>query len=191
MNDGVVAADAAAQSASPETVEYRFDFRGSTGEYFKIWSVNVLLSVLTLGIYSAWAKVRNRRYFYTHTFLDGANFDYHARPLSILLSRILVIGILVAANTFLSPEFYGDELGIASLVFLFLFLPWAWVRGLSFNARNSSYRNVRFAFRRKYGASLFAFTVRFCYPVVGWFAMPWLLRGYHGYKCRYHQLGRY
>jgi uncharacterized membrane protein YjgN (DUF898 family) len=39
-----------------------FEFRGTGGEYFRIWIVNLLLTILTLGIYSAWAKVRQLRY---------------------------------------------------------------------------------------------------------------------------------
>ena len=30
-----------------------FQFEGSATEYFKIWIVNVLLTIVTLGIYSA------------------------------------------------------------------------------------------------------------------------------------------
>jgi hypothetical protein len=59
---------------------YRFEFRGKAGEYFRIWIVNVVLSILTLGIFSAWAKVRARRYFYGNTYLNGSSFDYHADP---------------------------------------------------------------------------------------------------------------
>ncbi|MFP5306510.1 MAG: DUF898 family protein, partial [Gammaproteobacteria bacterium] len=50
----------------------RLQFSGSGGEYFRIWIVNLLLSVLTLGIYSAWAKVRRMQYFYRNTTLAGA-----------------------------------------------------------------------------------------------------------------------
>src|SRR5436305_11873488 len=39
-------------------------FTGSGSEYFRIWIVNALLSIITLGIYSAWAKVRTLQYFY-------------------------------------------------------------------------------------------------------------------------------
>jgi uncharacterized membrane protein YjgN (DUF898 family) len=34
-----------------------FEFTGKAGEYFGIWIVNVSLTLLTLSIYSAWAKV--------------------------------------------------------------------------------------------------------------------------------------
>lgn len=38
-------------------------FSATGSEYFRIWIVNLLLSIVTLGIYSAWAKVRRNRYF--------------------------------------------------------------------------------------------------------------------------------
>ena len=67
---------------------FTFAFTGRADEYFGIWIVNALLKVLTAGIYSAWAKVRKRRYFFGNTLLDGAPFDYLAdrRPESVGLN---------------------------------------------------------------------------------------------------------
>ena len=45
------------------------DFGGSGFEYFKIWIVNILLILITLGVYYPWAKVRNQRYFLCKTQL--------------------------------------------------------------------------------------------------------------------------
>ena len=59
----------ATTSEDPATVEYSFEFRGNTGEFFKIWTVNMLLTIVTLGVFSAWAKVRTKRYFNGNTFL--------------------------------------------------------------------------------------------------------------------------
>ena len=53
---------------------HRVTFTGKASEYFGIWIVNVLLTILTLGIYSAWAKVRRNRYFYGNSFIDGHSF---------------------------------------------------------------------------------------------------------------------
>jgi len=36
----------------------KFVFHGTGREYFKIWIVNLVLTIATLGIYAAWAKVR-------------------------------------------------------------------------------------------------------------------------------------
>ena len=53
---------------------HTFSFTGTGKEYFKIWIVNILLSIVTLGIYSAWAKVRTEKYLHGNTFLNGSSF---------------------------------------------------------------------------------------------------------------------
>lgn len=35
-------------------------FTGQAGEYFRIWIVNLCLTIVTLGIYLPWAIVRQR-----------------------------------------------------------------------------------------------------------------------------------
>ena len=66
-------------------------FTGQGSEYFRIWVVNLLLTLVTLGVYSAWAKVRTARYFRNNTRLDGHVFDYHGNPAAILRGRIIAL----------------------------------------------------------------------------------------------------
>lgn len=122
---------------------YPFSFTGSGGEYFKIWIVNIILTILTLYIYSAWAKVRTKRYFYGNTSLDGSGFDYHAKPLQILVGRLVAVALLIAVT-------FGSSMhplipSISTLILLVV-VPWALWRSVKFNARMTSYRNVRFGF---------------------------------------------
>jgi Zn-dependent protease with chaperone function len=70
-----------------------FEFRATGAEYLRIWIVNLLLTIVTVGIYSAWAKVRRLRYFYGSTALDGASFEYHGKPLAILKGRLITVGV--------------------------------------------------------------------------------------------------
>jgi uncharacterized membrane protein YjgN (DUF898 family) len=125
-------------------------FEGKASEYFGIWIVNLLLSILTLGIYSAWAKVRRKKYFYNNTLIDNVGFDYHAKPISILKGRLIAVALLVVAA--INPI-------LQSLVFLLIFiaLPWLVVRGSIFNARNSSHRGLRFDFTGTLGKALRVF----------------------------------
>lgn len=51
-------------AAAPITTPAPFEFTGDGAEYFRIWVINLLLTLATLGIYSAWAKVRKARYFW-------------------------------------------------------------------------------------------------------------------------------
>lgn len=133
-----------------------FQFNGKAGEYFKIWIVNLALSIITLGIYSPWAKVRRKRYFYSNTTLDGSSFEYLADPLAILKGRMIVFAFILvyAVSTKIMPM----------LVFVFLIvyliaLPWMVIKSMQFNTRNSAYRNIRFNFDGKLGEAAFILIV--------------------------------
>lgn len=43
-----------ADNASQNKSLHRVAFKGEGGEYFSIWLVNLLLTIITLGVYSAW-----------------------------------------------------------------------------------------------------------------------------------------
>lgn len=128
-------------------------FHGKGGEYFVIWLVNVLLTIITLGIYSAWATVRRRRYFLGNTEINGERFDYHAKPMQILKGRLLVVAgiivfyILVALIPKLALVF--------ALVFLAM-LPWVIIRSWRYNAIMTSYRGIRFNYHCKVGRAYWA-----------------------------------
>ncbi len=121
-----------------------FRFHGDGGEFFRIWVVNIVLTILTLGIYSAWATVRTKGYFYGNTELDGDRFDYLGDPIAILKGRALAIGLLLLYQVLLAfaPPAIG---GLVGLLF-FLALPWIIYRALRFNAQMSRWRGIRFGF---------------------------------------------
>lgn len=143
-------------SQGPGYTHHRVLFTGSGREFFGIWIVNVVLTIVTVGIYSAWAKVRTKRYFNGNTFIDGHPFDYHASPIQILKGRILVVIVLIVLGVLsnLSPE-----LSLLVLVFYGIALPWVIVRGLKFNANMTSYRNVRFGFSGRKRDAFMAYIV--------------------------------
>lgn len=124
-----------------------FSFTGTGSEYFKIWIVNVVLSIVTCGIYSAWAKVRRKQYFYGNTRVNDASFTYLANPVTILKGRIIVFaGFMVYSMT---NQFFPIA-SLAILLVMLPMLPWFIVRALAFNARNSATRNIRFTFNGTY-----------------------------------------
>ena len=97
----VSSSNGATQSAYPP-LPLRFTGRG--GEYFGIWIVNLLLTILTVGIYSAWAKVRRIQYFYRHTELAHSSFDFHGSPIKILLGRFIALGTSAQDSGSTSPS---------------------------------------------------------------------------------------
>jgi uncharacterized membrane protein YjgN (DUF898 family) len=163
-----------APTAAPETRYIPFVFTGKASEYFRIWIVNTLLTIVTLGIYSAWAKVRNKQYFYRNTTVDGTSFEYLANPIAILKGRIIAA---VALGVFFASQHYSLVLYAILAVVFILVTPWVWVKALAFNARNSAWRNIRFAFTGRAGEAaatylgmlaLTAVSCGFAYPYAEW-----------------------
>lgn len=158
-----------AQPAAAARETHRFVFSGTAREYFGIWIVNVLLTIVTLGVYSAWAKVRRKRYFYGNTSLAGRAFEYHARGSQILFGRIIVVAGFLVYNILITTL---PLVGLAVLVAFGILFPWLLMRGIRFNARVTSYRNVRFDFVGGYGGAALAFGLA---PIVAVFSLGTLL----------------
>jgi len=151
------------ETVSVDNSEYpkalAFEFTGNGREYFKIWIVNIALTILTLGIYSAWAKVRNKQYFYGNTLFDGSSFEYTAKPLTILKGRILAFAIIAfyyILSSILPPAF-AIGFYFAVFVAVIFLLPWVAIKALQFNARHSQYRNINFGFDGDYRGAFKAF----------------------------------
>jgi len=165
----------------------RPEFTGSAGEYFRIWIVNLFFTLITLGIYSAWAKVRKKRYFYGSTRFDGDTFDYFASPKTILKGRI------VAVVVFVVYAFAVELLPSSAYAFwaaFLLVLPWLVMRSLMFNARNSAYRGLRFDFA---ATPREAVRVYFGMPIVVGLtlglAFPWFMARQKAFVLAHHAFG--
>ncbi len=181
-------------------------FTGEGGEYFRIWIVNLLLTLVTLGVYSAWAKVRKTRYFWQNTRLDGHAFDYHGSPRAILLGRMIAL-LLLAAYAI------GFEVsrtaGLATIIVLLIAGPWLFMRAQRFKLVNTSWRGLRFGFDARiaeaYRAGLPPLAIWFSGAIIGALAsdrlawlgaagilstllLPWI---HHRLKAYQHRRARY
>ena len=141
-----------------ERVPLRFNGEGS--EYFGIWIVNLLLSILTLGIYSAWAKVRRLKYFYRNTRLADGGFDFHASPVNILKGRIIGLALFLVYNYIWN---FSIIAGFVVLALLMVIVPPLLRSALRFRMVNSSYRGLRFGFN---GDMRGAYEVFLFYPLL-------------------------
>ena len=165
-----------------------FRFTGAGSEYFRIWIVNLLLSIVTLGIYSAWAKVRRLRYFYGHSAVDGGTFGYHASPIAILKGRLIAYAVVAALAVVsnVAPL-------LASVLYLplLVLMPIVLVRAFRFRAANSSYRGIRFGFD---GLENDAFRVYLLLPILVPFtlglAYPFIVAKQREFMVDHSRLGR-
>ena len=163
-----------AETASPPSSHvFRFEFTGNAKEYFRIWIVNLALTVLTLGIYSAWAKVRTQRYFHAHTRVADAHFDYIGNPWAILRGRLVLVALFLAFN-FL-PVIH-PTLFVVVFAVVFLFTPFLIISAMRFRLHNTQWRGLNFRFHGRIGE---AFKLYVLWPLGGMltlgFLMPFVL----------------
>ena len=147
-------------SIDQQAISKKFQFTGTAKEWFGIWIVNLLLSIITIGIYSAWANVRTMKYFYGNTYVDGRNFDYHATGGQILKGRLIVLAALVVYQIILTVL---PIMGLILFLGIIVLIPWLITRAMMFNARMSSFSNVRFNFVGTYGRAAMVFLL---YPIL-------------------------
>ncbi len=149
-------------------------FNGNGTEYFAIWIVNILLTILTLGIYSAWATVRTNRYFFSNTEIGSHRLNYLAKPIQILKGRI--IAVLLLATYLVMASFYPVG-GFVVLLIIFACMPYIVCFSMRFKMRMMSYRNIRFGFKMRFGR---AFVVFVLFPILGiislYLAFPWVMK---------------
>ncbi|MFD1712231.1 DUF898 domain-containing protein [Ottowia sp. GY511] len=120
------------------------EFTGTGREYFRVWIVNVLLSIITLGIYTPWARRRTAQYFYSHTQVAGSPLEFVAEQ------RRMVLGFLAFAALYLAYELAkntGQELAASLLMFGFAALtPFLWASAMRFRLGATRWRGIRLAF---------------------------------------------
>lgn len=136
----------------PQT--WRFEFSGHVGEYFKIWLVNLALTVVTFTLYAPWAKVRRLRYFYGNTALGGRRFDFTGVPSRILIGRLIALAVFAVFSV---VSELGGYYALAVPLVLMLLMPWLLRSSMRFRARNTKFGNSRFAFSATLGQSYWLF----------------------------------
>ncbi len=146
----------------PPSIEaHRIAFRGDGGVYFGVWIVNVLLSIVTLGLYTPWARRRTIRYFYGHTEVAGQPLEFTAGI------RSMVVGFLLFAALYVAMEVAGHTgmdwiVGVIMLVGVLL-APWLWGSAMRFRLFHTRWRGLRLHFgarwREVYGASWPVFAI--------------------------------
>ncbi len=125
-------------------------FTGSGSEYFRIWSVNLLLMLVTLSLYYPWAKVRRLRYFYGNTLVDGQPLDFHGSPLKMLRGYLLV-GLLLLLYS--AAGKFSPVAGLVAFLVVAAIWPALLKSSLQFRLANTSWRGLRFRFTGTVGGA--------------------------------------
>jgi uncharacterized membrane protein YjgN (DUF898 family) len=122
---------------------YPLSFSATGSEYFRIWIVNLLLIVVTLGIYLPWAKVRKLKYFYGNTRIDDHALDFHGEPKKMLRGTAIV-GVFFLVYS--QAAQIAPIAGAVALVALLAIWPLLFRAAMRFRLANTSWRGMRFRF---------------------------------------------
>ena len=154
MSDIDAAAVAADAVLPPQSRVLDIRFTGSGSEYFRIWAVNLLLILVTLGLYLPFAKARRIRYFYANTLVDGQALSFHGDPWTMFRGFVLLV-LLMALSGGLGQ--FSPVLGGVAFVALVLLWPPLWRAGMRFRLTHTSWRGLRFGFSGSMAGAYMAF----------------------------------
>lgn len=118
-------------------------FTGSGSEYFRIWIVNLLFIMLTLGLYLPFAKARRLRYFCANTVVDGQALSFHGDAWKMFRGFVLLLLMMGAYG--LAGRF-SLTAGLIAFLLLCLVWPGLWRAALQFRLGNTGWRGLRFRF---------------------------------------------
>jgi len=141
--------------AAPRIETFALKFTGDGGVYLGVWLVNLLLMVVTLGLYTPFARRRTLKYFYAHTVVAGSPLEFTGGL------RRMVIGFLLFAALYLAYVIASTtEQDLTTGLLLagwLLITPWLWASATRFRLASTRWRGIHFNFagrtREAYAAS--------------------------------------
>ncbi|KQW00085.1 YjgN family protein [Rhizobacter sp. Root1221] len=142
MNN-TIGSNARPDDAAPSGSTLPIRFTASGSEYFRIWIVNLLLTLVTVGLYYPWAKVRKLRYFYGNTWVGHHAFDFHGNPRRMLRGTLLV-GVLFIAYS--AAGQFSPTAGLVAILIIAGVWPALFRASMRFRLANTSWRGMRFHF---------------------------------------------
>lgn len=123
---------------------YRLRFSGTGGEYFRVWIVNVLLSIVTLGLYTPWARRRTARWFYDHTQIASSPLEFTA-PLRKMVFSFILFALLYLAYQ-IAAETGQDTMVLFFIVAAAVLAPYIWGSAMRFRLASTRWRGLQLHF---------------------------------------------
>ncbi|MFO1338398.1 MAG: YjgN family protein [Burkholderiaceae bacterium] len=133
---------------APQRLDVRFT--GSGSEYFRIWLVNLLLTIVTLGFYHPFAKARKLAYFHGNTLVGDQPLGFHGDPWKMLRGYLLMLlfGVVYGVSSRFAPA-----VAVVAIAAFALLWPALWRASLQFRLGNTSWRGLRFGFDGSLGGA--------------------------------------
>jgi uncharacterized membrane protein YjgN (DUF898 family) len=132
---------AAPAEARVQTLSIRFT--GSGSEYFRIWIVNLLLTLVTFSLYWPFARARRIAYFQNNTLVGDDPLGFHGDPWKMFRGYLVVLLLGIAYGVLSNTV---PTIAVLLLLVFAVVWPALWRASLQFRLRNTSWRGLRMAF---------------------------------------------
>src|SRR3954469_455636 len=150
--------------ARADITAYPLEFTGTGGEYFRVWIVNLLLSIVTLGFYTPLARRRTAQYFYGHTLVAGSPLEFTAQTKRMLFGFVLFVALYAALK--IASQTGQDTVVAVMLVGGAVLAPYFWASAMRFRFNATRWRGVRLQFSAGWGEVYRASAPAFLFALV-------------------------
>jgi uncharacterized membrane protein YjgN (DUF898 family) len=131
-----------------ETTNYQLSFFGKGGDFFKIKIVNIIFSILTLGLYYPWAKAKTLSYLYSHTSFEDQPFAFTGTGKEMFkgfIKAVLIIMVIYACFI-IGVMQHLPLLALLGYILLLLILPIAIHGAYKYRMAKTTWRGIRFGY---------------------------------------------
>lgn len=169
-------------TASPDgRTQHRFKFHGNGTDLLLLILKNLFLTVITLGIYAAWARAQRRQFLWSNTEISGQRLVFTGTGLEIFVGYLklfgayaVFLGVPIALERLVpgSQAFAQAALGLGVVVLIPFAIYWSRTYLLS----RTRWRGIRFGMQPGAGPYFRTFVVGFLLTIVtlGLYAPVWL-----------------
>ena len=138
-----------AVTSAPADAGRAVDFTGRWQDFLGIAVTNLLLTIVTLGIYRFWAKARERRYLWSHTRMVGDDLEWTGTGGEMFVGFLIAMGVLIgwAALVFGLTALVGEWFVFVGGLSFYIFILWAFgfaqFRALRYRLSRTYWRGIR------------------------------------------------
>lgn len=158
----------AAQAGENRPERYRVEFNGAGAEYFRIWIVNLLLIVVTFGLFTPAARRRSLIYLYSRTSVAGTPFEFTGALGRMFAGFLIFFGLYLAYAA--AAQFGAEKIASLLLIVWGLAGPWLWVSSRRFRLASTRWRGITGRFTASVGS-----VYRASWPMIAFIAMGFTL----------------
>jgi len=151
-SDPVLLTGKTTEEAQPKKIRHyvttnRIIYDGHTGQIYKIWLLNFLMNIITLGLYSFWGKTRLRKYVAGAFMLNKDRFEYTGTGKELFIGFMKAIPIFLAIYlpymiaSIIDPEAFWPLLLLIPFLYIF---PVALYSAIRYRMSRTQWRGIRF-----------------------------------------------